>query len=420
MSPRQLTIRRWTLRLAPVLMLLVGAAWGTLRLHHTAPIVPTAEVTVGEFVDYTQLRGEVKAVKSVVLNAPSNAGDLQIVHLAKNGSAVQKGDVVVQFDTTDVQQKLAQMRTTLKQSEAEIEQIKAQAKLTQEQDTTDFAKAKFDVERAKLDASKEEILSVIDGEKAKLAQVDAEQKQLQLEQQLKSDGLGAKADVNGKLQKRAKADFDVQRSEKQIASMTVRAPVAGMVTLQQNWRAGNFNSAPEWREGDHAWPGAAILELPDLSKVTVNAPMEETERGRLKTGQEVKIRVDAVPDRDFTGMVKEITPLTKPDFTIWPPAKNFNVTIELLNSDARLRPGMSATARVAVEKAAGSILVPAEAVFQKAGHSVVYVLHGSSFEERTIEVTRRGNGQCAVASGLKAGEKVAIKDPALAAKQSKS
>jgi HlyD family secretion protein len=419
MSPGRTAIRWWAIRVLPVL-LLVGVAFATLRLRHTPPSVPTAEVIRGEFVDYSQLRGEVKAAKSVVLTAPSNAGDLQIIKLSKNGSPVKKGDIVVQFDSTDVQRKLEQTRTELKQAEAEIERMRAQSKLTEEQDTTDVGKAKFDVERARLDASKQEILSAIDGEKSKLTLLDTEQKLTEVEQQLKSHGLGAKADVNSRIYKREKADFDVKRGEKNIASMVLRAPVDGMVTLLENWRAGNFGSAPEWREGDRAWPGASIVELPDLSTVQVSAPVDETERGRLKTGQTVKIRVDAVPDREFNGVLAEISPLTKPDFTIWPPTKNFNITIQLQASDARLRPGMSATARIAVAKVGDAVLVPAEAVFQRSGRTVVYVLRGSSFEERAVEISRRGNGQCAVESGLKPGEKVAIKDPVAEAKQGKS
>ncbi len=413
MSPRQSFARKWTLRVVLPVLVLAGAGYGALRLRRQPVLVPTADVLRGEFVDYTQLRGEVKAQKSVILSAPSNAGDLQIVKLAKNGSAVKPGDVVVIFDATDLNRRLDQTRTDLKQAEAEIARVRAQGRLIQEQDATDFAKAKFDVERARLDASKQEILSVIDGEKSKLALADKEQKQKEIEQKLKSDDQSMQADVNSRTLKRDKALFDVRRGEKNIANMVVKAPVPGMVTLLENWRAGNFNSAPEWREGDRAWPGAGIIELPDLTKINVVAPLEEIDRGRLKTGQEVIIRVDAVPDKEFRGVVQEISPLTKQDFSIWPPTKNFSMTIELKSTDARLRPGMSASARVAVDKLGDAITVPAEAVFQRLGHSVAYVLHGSTFEERTVEVARRGNGKCVITSGLKPGEKVATKDPTL-------
>lgn len=417
MTPQSTPLRRWLLRLLPALILLAGA-YGMLRSKRVPVNVPTADVVRGEFVDYSQLRGDIEAGKSVVLSAPSNVGDLQIIQLAKNGAAVKKGDVVVQFDSTDLVQRLQQSQTDLKQADAQIEQTRAQGRLKQEQDTTDVAKSKFDVERARLDASKQEILSAIDGAKSKLALADAEQKQKQLEQQLKSDAVGGDADVNSRKLRRDKAKFDLDRRQRNIRSMQLIAPVDGMVTLKQNFRAGSpFGGAPEWHVGDRAWSGAAILELPDLNTLRVTAQVDETERGRLKPGQQVSIRVDAVPDREFKGTVTEISPLTKPDFSTFPPTKNFSMTVKLDNTDARLRPGMSASLRVAVERVADSLILPAEAVFQKSGRSVAYVLRGGNYEERALTITRRGSGQVVVSGGVKPGDKVATRDPFAEAEQ---
>jgi len=411
MTSQRGTLGRWTLRILPALVLLAGA-YGMLRSKRPPSNVPTAAVVRGEFVDYSQLRGEIEAGKSVVLSAPSNTGDLQIIQLAKNGAAVKKGDVVVQFDPTDLMQRLQQSQTELKQADAQIEQTRALGRLKQEQDKTDVAKGKFDVERARLDASKQEILSVIDGEKSKLTLADAEQKQKQLEQQLSSDATGSDADVNSRKLRRDKAKYDVDHRLKNIENMKLAAPVDGMVTLKQNFRAGGpFGSSPEWHVGDRAWSGAAILELPDLSTLRVTAQVDETDRGRLKIGQQVSIRVDAIPDKELQGSVEDISPLTKPDFSSFPPAKNFSVTIKLTATDPRLRPGMSASARVAVDRLPDSIMLPAEAVFQKSGHSVAYVLRGSTYEERTVTVARRGSGQVVVTGGLQAGDKVATRDP---------
>jgi len=82
---------------------------------------------------------------------------------------------------------LAQDKSALTSAEAEIHQARAAAKLKEEQDLTDVMKAKFDTEKAKLDASKQEILSVIEGEQAKLKLADAEQKQKEAEAKLKAD-----------------------------------------------------------------------------------------------------------------------------------------------------------------------------------------------------------------------------------------
>ena len=78
-----------------------------------------------------------------------------------------------------------------------------------------------------------------------------------------------------------------------------------------------------------------------------------------------------------------VSPLAKLDFSNWPLAKSFDLVLELAAADPRLRPGMSANARVAVERTAGRrARCPAQALFQKAGRTVVYVQGAWGFEER--------------------------------------
>jgi multidrug efflux pump subunit AcrA (membrane-fusion protein) len=74
---------------------------------------------------------------------------------------------------------------------------------------------------------------------------------------------------------------------------------------------------------------------------------------------------------------------------------------------------MSATFRIEVERFPDAIVIPAEAVFDKGGRVVAYVLAGNRFEERAIDVARRAEGRIMVARGLKPGERLALKDPTL-------
>jgi HlyD family secretion protein len=412
---------RWLL-LAAAALLIGGGGIASVRFSRSVPNIPTAEVTRGEFDDYVKIRGEVKARRSLSVYAPhtrSGVGDPQILKMAKTGAVLKKGEEVVEFDTAKLRETLAQKRSELRQAEAEIEQGRAQAKLAEEQDLTDLEKARYDVQRAKLEVSKAEILSRIEGEKNKLLLADAEQHLKEEEEKLASDHTKAVADNDGKKQKRAKALRDAQVAEQDIGSLTLRAPVDGIVTILPNWRASGWSSdsAPPFKEGDRAWQGARLAEFPDISTLRVNGRVEEAERGRVQEGQPATVRVDAVPDKEFPAHVIEISALAKVDFSGWPFPRNFDVSVQLDQGDARVRPGMSATTRVAVEKLPACILIPPEATFQKLGKTVAYVLSGSSFQERDILVAKRGESQVAVARGLKPGERVALKDPTTAQKQ---
>src|SRR5438093_1286133 len=108
-------------------VVLGGLVFGTLRLASPAAKLSTAEVKRKEFVDYLEVKGEVKALHSAIITAPYGAGDLQIVKLATNGAKVKKGDLLVEFDNTTMKQKLAQDQSTLKSAEAEIQQSRAAA-----------------------------------------------------------------------------------------------------------------------------------------------------------------------------------------------------------------------------------------------------------------------------------------------------
>jgi multidrug efflux pump subunit AcrA (membrane-fusion protein) len=135
---------------AVVGLALVGAIAGVSgAFGRSATVdVPTTAVIKGEFIDYLQVRGEVKAVRSVALTVPTTGGgDLQILELAKNGMAIKKGDVVVRFDPMTVQRTLNDRRSEFKQAEEEIGKTQAQFRIQQQQAQTDLSKARYDVRR---------------------------------------------------------------------------------------------------------------------------------------------------------------------------------------------------------------------------------------------------------------------------------
>jgi len=409
---KKLNKPRWTLATLLVLVLATAIFFSVRSSHAVSSGVPTAEVKRGEFVEYLSIRGEIKARQSKTLTAPSAAGDLQIVKLAKPGQPVKSGDIVVLFDTTTLQRTLEQKRTDLASAEAEIRQQEAQEHMTEEQDLTDSLAAKYNVESARLDASKAEILSEIDGEKNKLALATSQEKLRAAQAKFDSGKLGSAADLAQKKKKRDKALFDVRLAEHQIASLTLRAPGDGVVTLLPNFRAVMFGgNAPDFREGDHAWPGAAIAEIPDLSSIRFEARVEEADRGKLKSDQAANVRIDAVPDADFPGRVRDISTLAKMDFSSWPPMKNFTLDLKIDRTDPRIKPGMKANARIAVNAVPNSVLIPAQALFANHGSAVVYVEDGGNFAQRTVKVGRRSGATVQIIDGVKPGERVALKDP---------
>jgi HlyD family secretion protein len=261
-----------------------------------------------------------------------------------------------------------------------------------------------------MDVSKQEILSAIEGEQAKLKLADAEQKVKETDAKLKADRAAAGSDLSSKKQKRDQAAFQVAQDERSLESLTLLAPLDGVVALQNHWQP--QGGPTPFKPGDRAWPGAAIAELPDSSALKLVARVEEAERGQLKLGQSATVLLDALPDRTFDGHVDTISPTASMDFTAgWPIPRNFAVELSLSGNDPRLAPGMGATIRIAVDRVPDGIVIPTSALFRKAGRTVAYVRRGSKFEETQVEVTRQSGEEALVAKGLQPGERLALKDP---------
>jgi HlyD family secretion protein len=406
---RQLSVRGKFVVAAVILLAGSGVLFGAVRLGRRAPTVPTIEVKRGEFLDSLQFRGEVKALKSVTISAPAEAGDLQIIKISPEGTVVKTGDVVVEFDRTKTEQDLAQFKSALKSAEAEIGQAKAQARLAEEENKTAVLKARYDVEGAKLEASKQEIVSKIEGEEAKLKLADSEQKLREAETKQKSDEALNKATIESKEQASKKAQYDVLRAERALTQMSQRAPSAGTISLLQHWGGSGMVT---YRPGDRAWSGAAIAELPDATTLRITARVDETERGRLALQQPVTVQLNAIPDRQFSGHIEQIGAIASLDFNSgWPITRNFILQVGIDQTDSRFKPGITGEVTVVVDKVANAIILPAQALFQKSGLNVAYIWHGGEFEERVVEVGRRSGDKIVVAKGVSAGDKVALRDP---------
>jgi multidrug efflux pump subunit AcrA (membrane-fusion protein) len=399
-------------------LVLMGGAAALLALRRGAPPdVPTAVVIRGEFVDVVELRGEVRPLKSVVLSAPMQAGELQIIRLAKNNTAVKAGDLIVEFDSTQLRRQLEDRKTELKQSEAEIEQAQSQVRNTQEGNMTRLMRATSDVNRATLDILDGDWIARIDRERAKLSLDDAKQRLNEAEKRRESDQAGAATTLGQRERRRERVLQDLTRVQRALEALEIRAPADGTVNILPNSRTGGGSGSAqqEFREGDRVWGGAGIIELPDLSGVHLTARLEEADRGRVSLGQAGTVRLDAVPDRDYHAEVTDISLLARVDYSgAWPPARDFDMRMVVRDADTKLKPGMTATIRISVGRLPDVLIAPVEAVSLVRGRPTVYRIAGAELVETPVTILRRGREQVALAAGVSAGDRLALRKPAAA------
>ncbi len=403
--------RRWWAALG--LTVLIGAGWWMLsQMTAVEASVETAKVEDGEFVDRMVVRGEVQARRSVMLSAPSDAGDLRILAMAPNGSSVKAGDVVIAFDRTTLVTKLQEKSSALREAEAEIARAYAEGRISLEEFTTARLTAEYDVERARLDVRAGELSSRFDEQKARLSLSDAEQKFVESDTTIDTGRQVTQATVRGLEGKQDRARAEVARTSRGVQALEVRAPSDGVLVVLDNWRAGQMGQGVRpFQVGDSAWAGAQIAELPDLSDARMTAMVDEVDRSRLVVGQPATLTIDALAGKELRGRIERIATLAKMDASTWPPKRGFEIVLALDDADPRLRPGMSANARVELARVPNQRLVPARAVFVRDGATVAYVRSGRGFERRVLTVVHRSDEMVAVSDGVRAGEDVAVVEP---------
>ena len=174
------------------------------------------------------------------------------------------------------------------------------------------------------------------------------------------------------------------------------------------------------------WTGAQILEIPDLSSMYVDLKLDEVDRGKIALGQTVRVRVDSIPDKEFTAVLDFISPAAALVFSgVGANAqasteKNFPARASLKNLDDRLRPGTSASVEIIVERQPNTLLIPLRASFDKGGKPAVYVQKTDrTFAVRQIQIGKKNDDDVVVTGGLREGETVALEDPVKLAKQAK-
>ena len=403
-------------------IVLGGGAFAAYRYTGTTKVeVPVTRVRQGDFVISVKTRGEVRSVNSVILLTPQ-IPDPRIVKLAETGKPVRKGEVVVEFDAAQQEQFYLDKATTVRTVDSEMVQLKASQRITDEMDGMNKMTATYNVDRAKLEASKAEILSDIEGKKNRIDVNTSEGDLNKMNVTISSHKTSQEADVDRLNQKKEKTVRDTERAKSYLTKMKIYAPIDGIVNILPNTRTGGAfgSSLPPFKEGDRSWTGAAIAEIPDLSSMRVELKLDEVDRGKLQLSQELIVKVDAIPDSEFNADLDWISPIAAINFKgMGMTEKTFPARATMKRTDPRLRPGMSASVEVIIEKHEKQVLIPIRASFLQKGKPAVWVQKGGGFEVRLIEVGKRNDTDMIVVKGLKAGENIAMEDPAEVAKRAR-
>ncbi len=399
------------IRLIVFLLILTGSGYGLREFRRTraAADLPVATAKKGEFLVLVRCRGELVAKVSEQLVAPLDVTDLQIVWAVPGGSPVKKDQPVIRFDPTRTQQDLKEKEAALQQAQSTLDQAVAQSRITDDQDKLDLSTARYNVEKAKLEASKQAIMSAIQGEESMIDLGLAEEKLKVQQTGAVTHGKGSEQKIAALERARDTAKRQVELTQYHLSLMELKSPLDGVINYVSNYSQGWQNAQP-FKVGDHVVPGGVIAEIPDLSTLGMESKVDEVDRGRIAVGKTVLVHVDAYPEKIITATITTITPLTEESFNEWPPTHSFRAFAKLEKPDARMRPGMNSGADLIETRIPDAVSIPAKALFTIAGKPAVYVKNNGQYIPTPVQVKAKNPDEVAV-EGIPGGTVVALTEP---------
>ncbi len=422
-------------RLAQALVLVIviaaGVAANRFLMVEESAAVASFPVQQGEFVITLNLKGgELEATKAEQINAPNVRGQLKITKLFPEGEVVEVGDLIIEFDRVEFEKKVTEESQQLEAARGELEKIIANQAVEVARQKADIENKEAALRLAQLQVEKMKFESFIDKEEAGLR---AKQAQLALGQahtQFLAQAIVDSVELRKQELRVAEQERDFERSEKDLANLSVLAENPGLVVYEKIWKG----SRPEKiRVGDEPWGGATLVTLPDLSLMRVKTWVNEVDVDKINVGQAVNIRLDALPGPVFHGKVTSVASLGREkegDKNV----KVFDIEVEIEEQDTRLKPGMTAASEVVIktlperpeadadavnepEEGATAELplyIPIDAVFEKNGRTHVFRIDSGKPVEQEVVLGDRNDNYVVVIEGLGGNDRVTLRDPTTA------
>jgi len=283
-------------------------------------------------------------------------------------------------------------------------------------------KAKLDLELAEADRDLLRDYTY----KRKIAELSSDVRQTELalkrtQRKAAADIVQAEAELRAKESEYSRESSKLDKINEQIVKTKITAPIDGLVvyatSAQGNWRG----NAEPLDEGQEVREQQDLIYLPAPGSVMAEAKIHESSLEKVKIGMPVRVTVDAVPGRVFSGQVDTIAPL--PDaVSVWlnPDLKLYASDIRLEGNSMGLRTGMSCRVEILVKQYDDVLFVPVQAVTKVDGQEVVYVVNGSRTEIRPVQIGLDNNRMVYIKSGLEAGDKILLNPPLAPQKNKKT
>ncbi len=345
-----------------VAVVLIGIVVGSvLKARGNVVTVQTGKATKQDLSSVVSASGEIRP--KTYANIGANAFGKIVKLFVREGDRVKKGQMLAQLESVQSAADVAATRASLQAGETDA--VAAAAGLRTAQ--ADLNRARSDAERAKLDWDRAQGLfkdaliakAEYDSKKAAWEAADAGLAQAQ------ARVAQAKAQQDSADRRIGQVRANLTRASDVLDKTRYLAPYDGMVT-----------NLPV-REGETVVmgiqnaPGSTLLTVADMSVITAEVKVDETDVVTVKVGQTADVTIDAFPHQTFKGVVTEIGNnamvrstgvATSQSASASQEAKDFKVVVTLQNPPENLRPGLSTTAKITTAMKSKTLTIPIQAL----------------------------------------------------------
>jgi len=332
----------------------------------------------------------------------------------EKGDKVKEGQILVRLEDQEFRAQYDQARGAADSARAQLEQLQHGSRpeeIQQAEHNLSEARATAINDKATLDRTKNLVSQGVLSQQAlddATAKYEASQQRAHsLEQSYQLAKLGPRAEEIARAKgAMTQAEGQAAYAKEQLNATVIRAPITGTI-LDRSVEKG------ELLTGQFASAARPVFSLADLNDLQVELDIAQDDFARLTPKQKAIVTVDAFPDRKYNGQIAEVSPeANRQKATV-------QVKVQVLNPDEYLRPEMNATAKFVADAPAKQqtssgpvgVFVPSNAVRDRDGKKVVFLVFKGKVLQREVHVTAQRSGGVLV-NGLNGGEDVVTAGPA--------
>jgi multidrug efflux pump subunit AcrA (membrane-fusion protein) len=355
--------------------------------------------------------GELEAKSSVDVLGPSGLRSIRIYQIniddiVPEGSLVKKNDYIATLDNSQLIETLKNEQNDLEESLSKYTQVKLDTALELRAARDELVNLEYAVEEKKLvlEQSTYEPPATV-----KQAKIDLEKAQRELEQARSNYELKYDKAVAQMQEATAELADDQNRLdflERIMKQLRIVAPEDGMVIYARDWNGKKKTTGTQI----NTWQ-PIVATLPDLSTMVSKTYVNEVDIRKVKSGQHVKIGLDAFPEKKLEGTVINVANVgeQKPNSD----SKVFEVTIEIHDTDTTLRPAMTTSNNIVAEVIEDAISVPLESLFTQ-GDSITYVIKKNriGYTKQQVIAGPSNDNQIVIEQGVDIDDQLLLSYPA--------